>query len=283
MGGNSLGNSPDFASNPLAEIISDGLDWRCKSILKQLPPYFYYSNSLSFRFNFLLCIASKGALETAGFASLRRAFMVVSGYHKVKKESCPLTQDSVLGDGTLSCGGIRCGTPTPRQILKRFRQFLFKPSGLLISLGAENPLFDSGFQPGSPRGFTASKMTEKGARGALLKGGVKMAKINKVALLAVFALGLFAASAYAGEEMAAGFNRPYGLTEVVGSEVKNLQGGYLGRITDLVIDPHGRVAFAVLAHGGFLRMGETSVAIPFEALTFDQKETTCPRHQQGSD
>ena len=98
-----------------------------------------------------------------------------------------------------------------------------------------------------------------------------MAKITMIAFVAVFALGLFAAGAYASEEMAKGFNRPYGLTEVVGSDVKNLQGNYLGRITDLVIDPQGRVAFAILAHGGFLRMGETSVAIPFEALTFDQK------------
>ncbi len=98
-----------------------------------------------------------------------------------------------------------------------------------------------------------------------------MAKITMIAFVAVFALGLFTAGAYAGEEMAMGFNRPYGLTEVVGSYVKNPNGDYLGRITDLVIDPQGRVAFAILAHGGFLRMGETSVAIPFEALSFDQK------------
>jgi len=97
-----------------------------------------------------------------------------------------------------------------------------------------------------------------------------MAKFTMMALVSVFALGLFAASAYASEEMAKGLDRPYGLTEIVGSGVKNLQGMYLGRITDLVIDPHGRVAFAVLSHGGFLRMGETSVAIPFEALTFDR-------------
>ena len=98
-----------------------------------------------------------------------------------------------------------------------------------------------------------------------------MAKISRIAFLAVFALGLFAASAYAGEEMAKGFNRPYGLDEIVGSSVRNLQGDYLGRIADLVIDTHGRIAFAILAHGGFLRVGETSVAIPFEALTFDRE------------
>ncbi len=90
-----------------------------------------------------------------------------------------------------------------------------------------------------------------------------------ITVVAVFALGLFAASAYASEEMTKGMNKPYGLSEILGSSVRNLQGFYLGRITDLVVDPHGRVAFAVLSHGGFLRMGEESVAIPFEALTYD--------------
>jgi hypothetical protein len=96
-----------------------------------------------------------------------------------------------------------------------------------------------------------------------------MAKFTTMAFLAVFALGLFSASAYASEEMAKGMNRPYGTSEILGSSVKNLQGDYLGRITDLVVDSHGRVAFAVLSHGGFLGMGGTSVAIPFEALTFN--------------
>jgi sporulation protein YlmC with PRC-barrel domain len=98
-----------------------------------------------------------------------------------------------------------------------------------------------------------------------------MAKLTTMAVAAVFALGLFAASAYAGEEMAKGMNRPYGLSEILGSSIMNLQGDDLGRITDLVVDSNGRVAFAVLAHGGFLGMGGTTVAVPFEALTFDPK------------
>jgi hypothetical protein len=96
-----------------------------------------------------------------------------------------------------------------------------------------------------------------------------MARFNMMALVTVFALGLFAATVYASEEMAKGMNRPYGVSEIVGTEVKNLQGVDLGRITDLVIGPDGRVAFAVLTHGGFLRMGETSVAVPFGALKYD--------------
>ncbi len=96
-----------------------------------------------------------------------------------------------------------------------------------------------------------------------------MVRFNMMALVAVFALGLFAASAYASEEMAKGMHRPYGLSELLGSNVKNLQGDYLGRITDLVVDPHGKVTFAVLSHGGFLGMGGASVAVPFEALKYD--------------
>ena len=96
-----------------------------------------------------------------------------------------------------------------------------------------------------------------------------MAKVSMIALAAVFALGIFAAGAYASEEMAKGMDRPYGMSELLGSSVKNLQGDYLGRITDLVVDSHGRVTFAVLTHGGFLGMGGTTVAIPFEALAFN--------------
>jgi hypothetical protein len=96
-----------------------------------------------------------------------------------------------------------------------------------------------------------------------------MVRINVIAVAAVFALGVFAAGVYAGEETAKGMNRPYGMSEILSSSVKNLEGDYLGRITDLVVDSQGRVVFAVLSHGGFLGMGGTTVAIPFEALTFN--------------
>ena len=41
-------------------------------------------------------------------------------------------------------------------------------------------------------------------------------------------------------------------SRIIGSDVRNGQGDYLGRITDLMVDPqNGRIAFAVLSRGGF--------------------------------
>jgi sporulation protein YlmC with PRC-barrel domain len=52
--------------------------------------------------------------------------------------------------------------------------------------------------------------------------------------------------------------------------VKNAAGDDLGKIEDLMIDLNsGRVAYAVLSFGGFLKLGNKLFAIPWEALTLD--------------
>jgi sporulation protein YlmC with PRC-barrel domain len=52
--------------------------------------------------------------------------------------------------------------------------------------------------------------------------------------------------------------------------VKNAAGEDLGKIEDLMIDLHsGRIAYAVLSFGGFLKMGNKLFAIPWEALKVD--------------
>ena len=49
--------------------------------------------------------------------------------------------------------------------------------------------------------------------------------------------------------------------------MKNLQGGILGKIADLVLKPEdNRVAYAVLALGGFLGLGEKFFAVPLSAF-----------------
>ncbi len=54
---------------------------------------------------------------------------------------------------------------------------------------------------------------------------------------------------------------------IVGSAVRNLKGDDLGKISELMIDvATGRIAYAVLAYGGFLGMGDKLFAIPWEAL-----------------
>lgn len=96
-----------------------------------------------------------------------------------------------------------------------------------------------------------------------------MEKIRLAAFIAALCLGLFVTSANAEEQMASGVGRAFGANEIIGVHVKNPGGDVLGRITDLVVDSEGRIALAVLSHGGFLRIHEKETAIPFRALKYD--------------
>jgi sporulation protein YlmC with PRC-barrel domain len=55
--------------------------------------------------------------------------------------------------------------------------------------------------------------------------------------------------------------------DIIGSTIINSQGEDLGRITDLVYDSRGRIAFAVLRTSAHLQMGGKHVAVPFSALS----------------
>ena len=54
----------------------------------------------------------------------------------------------------------------------------------------------------------------------------------------------------------------------VGQSVINQTGQNIGDINDLLFDKTGRISTAVIGVGGFLGMGEKSVAIPFGSLSF---------------
>jgi len=55
-----------------------------------------------------------------------------------------------------------------------------------------------------------------------------------------------------------------------GEDVVNQQGETLGDIEEIMLDVRsGRIAYAVLAAGGFLGIGEKYFAIPWSALTLD--------------
>ena len=84
--------------------------------------------------------------------------------------------------------------------------------------------------------------------------------------------GFIGSDVYAGGMRSQGLGGPFEMSALTGTHVKNLQGEYLGRISDFVLDHEGRIAFAIIAHGGFLGMGERSVAVPFHTLSYGQKE-----------
>lgn len=65
----------------------------------------------------------------------------------------------------------------------------------------------------------------------------------------------------------------YQASRVIGTVVKNKQGDYFGRITDLMIDSqNGGIAFAVVSRGGVLGIPMRFVAVPFSALTSNHEK-----------
>jgi len=57
---------------------------------------------------------------------------------------------------------------------------------------------------------------------------------------------------------------------ICSDRVKNDAGEDLGKIEDLMVDLNsGRIAYAVLSFGGFLKMGNKLFAVPWQALQVD--------------
>ncbi len=51
-------------------------------------------------------------------------------------------------------------------------------------------------------------------------------------------------------------------SKVIGQNVKSPDAKSLGEIKDLVLDPRGRIAYAVLSYGGFMGLGNKLFAVP---------------------
>lgn len=63
---------------------------------------------------------------------------------------------------------------------------------------------------------------------------------------------------------------PQKASNIIGAKVVNPKGDSLGDIKEIVIDPRtGKVAYAVVAFGGFFSMGEKLFAIPFGSFDFN--------------
>lgn len=65
-------------------------------------------------------------------------------------------------------------------------------------------------------------------------------------------------------------NSPVKASKIIGTNVVNPKDDNLGDIKEVVIDPtSGKVAYAVVAFGGFMGMGEKLFAIPFSAFAYN--------------
>jgi sporulation protein YlmC with PRC-barrel domain len=65
-------------------------------------------------------------------------------------------------------------------------------------------------------------------------------------------------------------------TDLYRDNVYDPAGKFLGEIEELVLDIHsGHVAYAMMAVGGFLGMGQKMIAIPWTAITIDRVYQRC--------
>jgi len=64
--------------------------------------------------------------------------------------------------------------------------------------------------------------------------------------------------------------RLMGASTLTGDNVVNLRGDVLGEVVEIMLDvPSGRIAYAVMASGGFLGIGDKLFALPWAALSLD--------------
>lgn len=64
------------------------------------------------------------------------------------------------------------------------------------------------------------------------------------------------------------------MSRIVGMDVENKQGENIGRIDEVALSRDGAASYAVIAHGGFLGMGDNYVAVPWDRLTVDRERET---------
>lgn len=58
----------------------------------------------------------------------------------------------------------------------------------------------------------------------------------------------------------------------VGQPIVNANGEKIGDINDVLFDRSGKITTVVIGVGGFLGLGEKRVALPFEAITYGEKD-----------
>jgi sporulation protein YlmC with PRC-barrel domain len=66
-------------------------------------------------------------------------------------------------------------------------------------------------------------------------------------------------------------------SKIIGAKVHAKSGEKIGDVNDLVVDATGRVTGVVVGVGGFLGVGEKSVALPYGAVTIGADEKGAPR------
>jgi hypothetical protein len=67
---------------------------------------------------------------------------------------------------------------------------------------------------------------------------------------------------------------PWSLAKLIGTPVYNAQDEQIGKVADLIMDPHARVTSAIISVGGYLGGGNRLVSVPLEVLRFPNQPST---------
>ncbi len=93
-------------------------------------------------------------------------------------------------------------------------------------------------------------------------------EMGVAAAIAITIFGWYTVLTLYAAGMENGLMKSSEVSSLMGREVKNAQGENLGRIKDFVVDPEGRIEFALLSTGGVLGIGGKIIPVPFEALSY---------------
>lgn len=62
-------------------------------------------------------------------------------------------------------------------------------------------------------------------------------------------------------------NRAFRADNITGTDVRSPKDEYLGSVEDVIVDPNsGQISYLILAHGGFIGIGEDYIAVPWKQL-----------------
>jgi sporulation protein YlmC with PRC-barrel domain len=68
------------------------------------------------------------------------------------------------------------------------------------------------------------------------------------------------------------WERAHRMSKIIGTEVRTKSGERVGEIRDVIVDNAGNVKLAIVSTGGFLGLGDTLHAVPWDALALGSKD-----------
>jgi sporulation protein YlmC with PRC-barrel domain len=68
------------------------------------------------------------------------------------------------------------------------------------------------------------------------------------------------------------WERAHRMSKIIGTDVRTRSGDKIGDIKDVIVDDAGNVKLAIVSTGGFLGLGDTMHAVPWEALSLGTRD-----------